>query len=257
MITRVKSICLAISLWFISFQSLALPLNWLPLAPGLDYAYINTLSAFYGSGVYAFRFNLQNFQMKMAFTQNDSTSSSLAIPDLMARHNAIIGVNGGFFSPDLKPLGLRINEGKVKNPLKQTTWWGVFYTRNGAAHIVSQKEFRSDKSIDFAVQSGPRLVINGSIPSLKQSISYRTALGITPKGDVILVVTKTLPMSIQELAETMQKPTEEGGLDCINAINLDGGSSTQLYVRIKDFILNLPGFNSVTDAVLVVPRDKS
>jgi uncharacterized protein YigE (DUF2233 family) len=255
MITCIKSLCLAISVWLISFQSLALPLFWQPLAPGLDYAYINTLSAFYGSGMYAFRFNLQKFQMKMAFTQNDSTSS-VAIPDLMAKHNAIIGVNGGFFSPDLKPLGLRINEGKVKNPLKQTTWWGVFYTRNGAANIVSQKDFRSDKSIDFAVQSGPRLVVNGSIPSLKQSISYRTALGITKKGDVILVVTKTLPMSIQELAEIMQKSGDEGGLDCVNALNLDGGSSTQLYVRIKDFILNLPGFNSVTDAVLVVPREK-
>jgi exopolysaccharide biosynthesis protein len=49
-------------------------------------------------------------------------------------------------------------------------------------------------------------------------------------------------------------PPIEGGLGCMNALNLDGGSSTQLYAKTQDFSLSIPSFSAVTDAVVVVPK---
>jgi uncharacterized protein YigE (DUF2233 family) len=230
------------------------PAAWREITPGLEYAKINYYLGFPAGSLHVFRFNLKQYQLKIAFTQAVN-NPSFSIPQLMSTNKAIIGINGGFFSPDLKPLGLRINEGQVKYPLKATGWWGVFYTKGQKAYIVSPKDFTLDKSINFAVQGGPRLVIDGKIPNLKTGVANRTALGITENGDIILAVTDGLLLSTQELADIMSRKSDEGGFDCRNALNLDGGSSTQLYVLADDFNLRVPGINQVTDAVLVVPKN--
>lgn len=229
------------------------PTTWREIMPGLEYSKINYYLGFPSGSLHIFRFNLRQYDLKVAFTELANTAS-FSIPQLMSANKAVIGINGGFFSPDLKPLGLRINEGQVKYPLKATGWWGVFYTKGQKAYIVSPKDFELDKSINFAVQGGPRLIIDGKIPALKTGVANRTALGITRNGDIILAVTDGLLLSTQELADILLRNSDEGGLDCVNALNLDGGSSTQLYVLANDFNLRVPGINQVTDAVLVVPR---
>lgn len=238
----------------IAISCYASPLQWRTLAPGMQYTKINPYGGF--SGLHIFRFDLQHYQLKLAFTQ-DTQSFPTSIYNLVRKNNAVIGVNGGFFTPDLKPLGLRMNNGEVKNPIKPTVWWGVFYTQSGRAYVVPQRAFRPSKSIDFAVQSGPRLIVNGNIPSLKPGVANRTALGITRSGEIILLVTNGSPLSMDELAHIMLRPESRGGLDCVNALNLDGGSSTQLYANLDDFSLNVPSFAPVTDAVLVVPKNNN
>ena len=61
-------------------------------------------------------------------------------------------------------------------------------------------------------------------------------------------------LSLQELATMMQRPTEEGGLGCVDALNLDGGHSTQLYANLPGFSLQVMSATRVADAVLVVPN---
>jgi uncharacterized protein YigE (DUF2233 family) len=82
----------------------------------------------------------------------------------------------------------------------------------------------------MAIQAGPRLVVNGKVPKLKSEISQKTAIGINRKGEVILLTT-LYPFSVNELAKLMAKPESKGGLGCRYALNLDGGSSSQLYAR--------------------------
>lgn len=228
------------------------PLVWQILAPGLEYAHLTTFSNFENKGFYIFRFDLQHYQLQLAFTQTPQQTASVA--DLVRANHAVIGINGGFFTPDLKPLGLRIDQGKIKSPLRNTAWWGIFFTRGEQAFIVAPRAFKADKNINFAVQSGPRLIINGRIPSLKPGVANRTALGITRDNKIILLVTSHFPLTTDELAAFMQASEAQGGLACVNALNLDGGSSTQLYATLNDFTLNIPSFAQVTDAVLVVPR---
>lgn len=142
---------------------------------------------------------------------------------------------------------MRINNYRQENPLKRISWWGVFYVKNNKAYISSLNRFRQDDEISFAMQSGPRLLIKGKIPSLKPGEADRSALGITAKGKVIILVSTNATMSTNKLAHLLKAPP----LSCVDAINLDGGSSSQLYAHIGSFQLNVHSFSNVSDAIIV------
>lgn len=227
--------------------------RWHPLTQGVAYAQIDQPFSFPLSAIYAFRINLKHYQLELGFT-NNKLFPLTTVSDLVRKHNAIIGINGGFFSPDLKTLGLRISHQKKYSSIKRISWWGIFFIKANRARIVALKHFRHNKNIEFAVQSGPRLIINGRIPSLKPGLANRSALGITKSGRIIIAITKNLPMTTTNFAKFMKRPTTKNGLGCINAINLDGGKSSQLYARINNFTLNIPNLAPIADSVLVVPR---
>lgn len=229
------------------------PTRWQALRPGLSYTTVYQTPAFPFGAIHAFKINLKKFKLKLALTHNDKNSFT-SVRNLVEINQAILGINGGFFSPNLKPLGLRIFNGKKVSPLKHTSWWGVFYLKNNTPRIVSERQFKNSYNITFAIQSGPRLIINGRIPSLKPGWSFRSALGITRSGDLIIAITDQLPITTKKLAKILLAPEKRGGLNCYNALNLDGGSSSQLYADISGFNLNIPSLAPVSDAILLLER---
>jgi uncharacterized protein YigE (DUF2233 family) len=232
----------------------ASPTHWRVLKPGLEYAQISRLSALHRGHLHAFRIDLNNFDLALAMAY-DYHAKTARVTDLTLINNGLIGVNGGFFSQALKPLGLRITNCQERNPLKSTSWWGIFYIVNHHPYLVGQKNFKQNKTIEFAVQSGPRIIVDNKIsPSLKPGLNSRTAIGITKDGKVILVATEKLGLTTTQLAEIMNASETEGGLACQYALNLDGGSSTQLYARIGELSLDISRGTAVTDAILVIPR---
>lgn len=233
-----------ISLLFSSFLYAAD--NWRELSPGIEYQDLEGGLLTPWSHVHAFRIDLKQNQLALVTAKTMDLKNASA--DQFAAHSqALLSINGGFFDHEFNPLGLRINHKKMENPLKRISWWGIFYVRNNQAYISSVKRFSHDGDIDFAVQSGPRLLIKGRIPSLKPGIADRSALGITADGKVIIVVSTTSAMSTYELARMLKRPP----LSCTDAINLDGGSSSQLYAHINSFRLNVHGFSNVSDAIIV------
>lgn len=169
----------------------------------------------------------------------------------------MLATNAGFFTPELKPLGLRITDSQLLNPFKSITWWGVFYIQNKKAYLVTSNNYKPNPNISFAIQAGPRLVSKGQvITELKPDIDYHTAIGITTSGKIILLAVENALLSTTDLAELMQRSEKEGGLDCVEAMNLDGGHSTQMYTKLPDFSLAVSSYTQVADAVLVVPSLK-
>ncbi len=243
-------------LWCCSVTDLAYakPLAWQTIMPGLDYIELTLPNANSSGRIHAFRFDLAQYRLSLLFA-NEFNRERAPIYYFVNHSKALIGVNGGFFSPQFKPLGLRIKNGVMINKLKRTSWWGVFYIRKNRAYILSPRQFRYNKQITFAVQGGPRLLVNGRIPPLKGGVAERTALGITKKGKVVLLVTENSPLTTTQLAKIMRQSINAGGFGCVNALNLDGGSSSQLYARIGNFRVNVPNFKAITDAVVVLPKD--
>jgi uncharacterized protein YigE (DUF2233 family) len=224
--------------------------SWQQLAPGLEYTILRPNNGFSLGKIHVFRINPTYYQFDLALTGNNLFSMN-TLDAVLQKENAILGTNGGFFSPSYKPLGLRIKAGQVLNPLKPISWWGIFIIENNQAKIINYKQYTPSEKISFAVQSGPRLLINGHIPSLKDGFDNRTALGITRNGLVILLVTENLSLSTTQLAQIFQKSSKEGGLGCVDALNLDGGNSTQMYANLPGFLINIPGLSPVADVVLV------
>jgi uncharacterized protein YigE (DUF2233 family) len=228
--------------------------QWEWLQPGLAYTVIPIESSNSLGKLHAFRFDLQDYQLQLTLAQ-DIDRKAASIHQLARSQNALLAINGGFFTPDRQLLGLRIQDSVEVSPLKKTSWWGVFYIKNNKPHIVAQRQYRSSQHIELAVQSGPRLVINGRIPSLKPGLAERSVICIDPQQRVILAATQHAPISTTDLAEILHKSAQRDGLGCENALNLDGGHSTQLFADIDKFRLNITGFSAITDALVVSPKD--
>ena len=221
--------------------------QWTPLAKGLDYMSIQPKRFNPWSQLHVFKINLKNYSLSLAMA-NEYSQKTSAVNQLAHLSNALIAINGGFFNPEYEPLGLRIKNGKILNPKKNISWWGIFYVKNNQPYLVAPNQFYPKQSITFAIQGGPRLLINGRVPKLKQGIAERSAIGISKNDDVIIAVTERLPLSTTELANYLKQ------LQCDYALNLDGGSSSQLYANIGDFKLRVSGFSTITDAVIVNQR---
>jgi len=162
---------------------------WKKLANGLSYTTIARTAGIPKGAIHAFRINLNYYRLELAFTHNENRPL-ITVKDLVQKKGAVVGINGGFFNPNLTPLGLRIRNGKIVSPLKRITWWSLFIVKGKKARIISKKYFVPSRKINFAVQSGPRLIINGRIPSLKPGVANRSALGITKSGKIIIAVTQ-------------------------------------------------------------------
>lgn len=224
--------------------------SWHILAPGIKYQDLGSSLFTSWSHIHVFKIDLKRNQINLVMA-GDLAHKQASAHDFARHTHALIAINGGFFDKDYHPLGLRINNQHQHNPLKQISWWGIFYIKNQTAHLSSLREYKHDLNVDFAVQTGPRLLVNGKIMPLKQGFAERTALGITKDGQVIILVTENTPMNTTNLASILKTPP----LNCIDALNLDGGSSTQLYAHIGSFKINAPSFAYVTDGIVVQPRN--
>jgi hypothetical protein len=166
------------------------------------------------------------------------------------RENARAVINGGYFGEDGKSLGLRVANGRRFGSLHPANW-GVFFIENGKAKVLHTRDFAKQhkglKGITQAVQCGPRLVVNGRVTDLKPQTARRTALGIQRDGRVILAISEGA-LSFQEWAQLW---ASQDGLNCRDALNLDGGGSTQISLKTPKKSLEVSGGWPVPDAVAI------
>jgi hypothetical protein len=122
------------------------------------------------------------------------------------------------------------------------------------------------EEIDFVLGGTPLLIKDGVLlddyseeqiqTSFVEKKHPRTAVGFLPDGTWVLVVVDgrrpsvSVGMNLEELAQFMQS------LGCEQAVNLDGGGSSTLYLYGQ--VVNLPsdvtGEREVSDAILVLER---
>lgn len=225
--------------------------SWKSLAPGLEYSRLMNFPAEPNGMIHAFKVDPARFTLQSKIIGEGENTS---IADILTKSGAVIAVNGGYFSPEIKPMGLRMSQGQVLNKPRSISWWGIFYLNNSRPNIVSPRDFQPNKSTSFAIQAGPRLVIDGEIPKLAAGVADRSALGITREGKIIVLATENLNLSTKDLAEIMRASEKDDGLNCVKALNLDGGHSTQLYTRMNNFNLQRYNVSQVADLVLVLPK---
>lgn len=215
---------------------------WQALKPGISYRQLSPSQLSPFAAIHAFKINLQEAKLSFCPTPNPKTTAK----DNAKINQALITLNSGFFSTNMKPLGLRVHDGHVRSPRKRISWWGIFYVKHNKPYIVGPRQYRHSRRVSFAVQSGPRLIINHRIPKLKSGLAERTALGITNTGEIIIVVTEHTSISTTYLAQLMRDQ-----LDCDYALNLDGGGSTQLYAQLGNFKRQVHGFSRIPDPICV------
>lgn len=165
------------------------------------------------------------------------------VRQMLKETKAFAVINANFFDADHKPLGLILRDKETLQKKKNISWWSVFCIQKKRASILHTQSYFSG-GCEQAIQAGPRLVVNGSLPKLKPQVARASAVGINAKGDVFFVISNQ-PISIEKLADFFRRPENEGGLGAHSVLNLDGGSSSQMSIQTEKFNLTIPSLVSV------------
>ncbi len=177
----------------------------------------------------------------------------MEIKALATRAQALAAINGGFFLPNYRPLGILIVDGHEANPLRKADW-GIFLIEDKRPRIIHTSEFQNEGTISQALQVGPRLVVSGKEKVMKRQVSRRSALGITFNNQVILLNTEDTEAYFQDLARIFRLPASEGGLECRDALALDGGGSAQMYGEYKSLKIDIPGQWAIPNGIGVFKK---
>ena len=190
--------------------------DWMPIAVGVDRAHTTLPS---GDAVVMVRINIDKANLRVVDVRNEEGVGQEA--DRVAeKGNHVLAANAGFFDIDRTPMGLLISDGVEIQGIREVDW-GVFFLDEDGAHIVHTKEYAPTKAVLQAIQTGPRLVVGGKPTKLKAQSARRTAIGICPGNHVLLLVAPS-PLEATSLAQAFVDH------HCSDALNLDGGPSTQL-----------------------------
>lgn len=154
------------------------------------------------------------------------------VKDLSIKAKSILAINANFFDENGKALGLVISRGIKHQNIHYGggTLTGIFQVDQKGVSIINRSDFQASL-VTEAVQSGPRLIIQGkAVKSIKNpdSVSKRAGICINKKHEIIIFISSGL-MGIS--MRQVQQILESDGINCFDALNLDGGGSAQLYLQ--------------------------
>jgi Phosphodiester glycosidase len=177
------------------------------------------------------------------------SSSRRTVEEIVASYPAVVAINASFFDTDGRAMGLAVDEGRLLASGKRQSW-GALVVAGNTARIVLGSEVGDPLAHRLIVQGIPRLVVGGRVQQLKPQIAERTA--VCADGGVVVLVVST-KAETTAFARFLADPPSTGGLGCSDALNLDGGPSTQLVVKLSTLALSFPRGWGVPNALVVVP----
>ena len=211
------------------------------------------------SEILLLRFNPKLFDFSIVEAKAHGSQRN-DIKTLANKNDGIAAINTHFFDPEEQPLGIIISDGKLTNRMHRggSLLTGVFYIQKDKPQIVHRSQFIPANNVRLALQAGPRLVEAGKPLQLKSpnAISRRSGIAVTKDGEIVMFATilRFPGASLQQIQDMLLDPR----LAITDALNLDGGGSSQLFVR-KNSALPEETFITGGDVVpvgLVVRRKK-
>jgi len=204
-------------------------------------------------------------RVKLAVTKEIGVTGE-RVSDLVKDMGAVAGINaGGFYDPNGKgngafPDGLTVHDGKlVHNNVKDQVVNIVGFNDQGKLIIGNITASQLDgKHIREAVTFGPNLMVDGK-PVISGDggwgIAPRTGIGQMADGTVIFVVidgrqpTWSIGATLRGLMNVF------ADYHAVNAVNLDGGSSSELVYngKIMNKLWDIFGERYIPTAFVVTP----
>jgi hypothetical protein len=218
------------------------------VAPGIGHATFKVRSpdAEPFSG-HAFKIDLEEAELRLVPAGDPSARRT--VEQIVAPYPVVVAVNASFFDKEGRAMGLAVDQGRVMASSKQRNW-GAFVIDGQGGRIILGAEIQDHLAHRLIVQGIPRLLVGGKVPQLKPQIAERTA--VCASGRVVVLVVSTRAEATA-FARFLADPPDKGGLGCWDALNLDGGPSTQLVVKLPALALSLPGGWGVPNALVIAP----
>lgn len=177
------------------------------------------------------------------------------VSEIADNYDAVAAINGGYFTDDEGaekwtanggiPTGYLMSEGKeVHNDVGQESTTMVAITRDGIMQVgkFTVAELKKNNVLEAMTYRDKDTLVKGgeAVPIYEESTSPRTMIGQRRDGAIVFVVLDSknpetrMAATLKEAQEVMLK------LDCLTAVNLDGGKSATMY--LNDEVINNPSY---------------
>ncbi len=171
-----------------------------------------------------------------------------------AAPEALVTVNGGYFTPEATALGLVVVDGTSSGRSYRGFGGMLAATASGEVTVRSLRvhPYQAAERLQTAIQCHPMLVIDGAAPALpddNRERARRTVVGTTRSGQ-LLVIAVTDPITLTETGAWLLG----SGLEVTQALNLDGGGSTGIAVRSPAVRRTVPALSPLPLVVQALPR---
>jgi|GEM_PF-1939913 len=226
--------------------------DWKDIEKGLETLSVSTPL---GIRLHAFRISPEHFVFSIA---QQAKINGEYVEEYATRLDAVIAVNGGFFTKhgdgSLSPVGLLIDDG-----VQYTRAWakkGGFLIAgvDGIDILPSQEPLFGE--LKEVLQSRPVILEKGSKWALNRNlrmIKNRTLVCVLKDKKVVLLTFSGLGLSLFEAGWVLRSQEWGGWFNCDSAIALDGGGSTQLFVKGHPEF-NVYGDTAVQNAFVIKRR---
>ena len=173
----------------------------------------------------------------------------------MRRGHFLAGVNGGYFDPDYKPIGLLVVDRAVIAPLQKARLLSGLLTAAGKKVQISRvSEFSISQKPEAAVECGPMIVDQSkAVRGLESTKLARRTFAATLAGDKA-VLGFCSDVTLADLANILGSGTISD-FKIQRALNLDGGSSSAFWFkRANGSAFSISEEKTVRDFVAISPR---
>lgn len=236
---------------------------WRPLRPGMELIETKIHEGFlFSTTITAVRASPHYFRPKV-FRASEFGPPSNSAKNICKLSGASACINANFFDEQRRPLGAVISRGIIHKKLhrKGGTLTGVFVTTKDSFFIVHRSDFSPNNVLE-AFQAGPRLISDGqSITGIKTT-SAQGALSILCIDESENIILAKVALSLfTRYPSHIQEALRKAPFKCFQALNLDGGSSSQLFASgaslsaepLPETALDSPGRDVVPVIFALIP----
>jgi hypothetical protein len=226
--------------------------GWQTIEPGLEY---RLRRWFDGAGetvetMHILRVDPAAYQFRVAY----DPVAPASVKEWAVRSGAMITVNGGYFTPENLATGLLIVDGVVHGTSYAGFGGMVAISSEGVGvRSLAEQPYVPGESLTGAIQSFPMLVLPGGslgFPEEDGIPSRRTVMGEDRAGRILIIVCPNGTFTLHKLAVELVG----SDLDLHVALNLDGGTSTGLWVASAEMPVQIPSLVGVPAVLLIDSR---
>lgn len=218
--------------------------SWTRAVDGLEYR----VTTYRGAQLHQVRVDPTKRRLDVALA-SDHGRPAMSVAELKDRTGALAAFNASYFDGENRPLGYLQSGSRVIVDAVATggAFGGVFLLDEEEARIVHRSDFEPG-SARLALQAGPRLLeggrkVEGVHPG---DARQRTGVAVDREGKIVLyAVGLGQGLTMTALQDALL------ALGFREALNLDGGSSTQMMVEAGGVKAVVAGFVPVPVALVV------
>ena len=189
------------------------------------------------------------------FAVMDNPDGAYNLASAAVKRGALAAVNGGYFHADRTPLGLVVRRGVTIHSLERAKLLsGLVVVKTDRVALLRTAEFKASAEVREALQAGPFLVDAGkAVAGLNDTRgAARTVVFADGAGNFGLLICQSATLA--ETARVLATPGLLPAGKITRALNLDGGSSTALWVKREPFAFYSREWKGVRNYLAIVPR---